>query len=92
MICGFLWEAWNYQTLPLGGAGWLYTMPPSIHNLIFGWHYGKMPLAGLLGFPPFAIECFAIYYFLRRALGLSRFAAQSPEEPGALYNHIRRSL
>ncbi len=91
MICGLLWEAWNYQTLRFGGAGWLYTMPDLIHNLVFGWHYGKMPLAGLLGFPPFALECFAIYYFLRWALGIDRFAAQSPEERGALYNRARRS-
>ncbi|MEK7278108.1 MAG: hypothetical protein AAB427_12225 [Chloroflexota bacterium] len=74
MITGFLWEAWNYQTLRLGGAGWLYTMPDLIHNLIFGLHYGKMPLAGLLGFPPFAMECFAIYYFLRQVLRLDQWS------------------
>ena len=72
-ICGLLWEAWNYQTLAQDGAGWLYTMPELIHNLIFGLHYGKMPLAGLLGFPPFALECFAIYHFLRWALQLEHW-------------------
>lgn len=72
LICGLLWEAWNFQTLARGGAGWLYTMPQWIHDLVFGLHYGKMPLAGLLGFPPFALECFAIYYFLRWALQLER--------------------
>ena len=72
-ICGLLWEAWNYQSLSQGGAGWLYTMPELIHNLIFGLHYGKMPLAGLLGFPPFALECFAIYYFLRWVLQLEHW-------------------
>ena len=71
-LCGLLWELWNIQALAQGGAGWLYTMPELIHNLIFGLHYGKMPVAGLLGFPPFAWECFAIYYFLRGALGLDR--------------------
>jgi hypothetical protein len=73
LICGFLWELWNVQTLAHGGAGWLYTMPSLIHNLVFGLHYGKMPVAGLLGFPPFALDSFALYYFLRWALRLELF-------------------
>ena len=76
-VCGLLWEAWNFQALARGGAGWLYTMPPLIHNLIFGLHYGKMPVAGLLGFPPFAWECFALYYFLRSVLQLDRWLPQT---------------
>ncbi len=66
LICGLLWELWNLQTLPRGGGGWIYTIPDQLR--IFGWHYGQMPLLGLLGFPPFAMESFAIYHFLRRAL------------------------
>jgi hypothetical protein len=77
LICGFIWEAWNVQTLAHGGAGWLYTMPALIHNLIFGLHYGKMPVAGLLGFPPFAWECFALYHFLRSLLQLDRWLPPS---------------
>jgi hypothetical protein len=73
LACGFIWESWNAQALAQGGAGWLYTMPALIHNLVFGWHYGKMPAAGLLGFPPFALECFALYYFLKSALQLDRW-------------------
>jgi len=73
LICGLLWELWNVQTLAHGGAGWLYTMPSLIHNLFFGLHYGKMPVAGLLGFPPFALESFALYYFLRWLLRLERW-------------------
>lgn len=76
LICGFIWEAWNVQTLAHNGAGWLYTMPALIHNLIFGLHYGKMPVAGLLGFPPFAWECFALYYFLRSLLRLEHWLPQ----------------
>jgi len=72
LVCGLLWEAWNYQTLSVGGAGWLYTMPQPIHDLVFGLHYGKMPVAGLLGFPPFAWESFALYTFLRWLLRLDR--------------------
>jgi hypothetical protein len=71
-LCGLLWEVWNVQALAHGGAGWLYTMPALIHDLIFGLHYGQMPLAGLLGFPPFAWECFALYYFLCSMLHLDR--------------------
>jgi hypothetical protein len=73
LVCGFVWELWNVQTMAHGGAGWLYTMPSAIHNLVFGLHYGKMPVAGLLGFPPFALESFAIYYFLRWALRLEPY-------------------
>jgi hypothetical protein len=73
LICGLIWELWNVQALARGGAGWLYTMPVPIHNLIFGLHYGKMPVAGLLGFPPFALESFALYYFLRWALRIDLF-------------------
>ena len=76
LICGFIWEAWNVQTLAHNGAGWLYTMPALVHNLIFGLHYGKMPAAGLLGFPPFAWECFALYYFLRSLLRLEHWLPQ----------------
>ena len=73
LVCGLLWELWNIQALARGGAGWLYTMPSLIHNLFFGLHYGKMPVAGLLGFPPFALESFALYYFLRWVLHLDQF-------------------
>ncbi len=72
LVCGLIWEAWNVQTLSQGGAGWLYTMPAPIQNLVFGLHYGQMPVAGLLGFPPFALECFALYYFVRLVLSLDR--------------------
>ena len=77
LVCGFIWELWNVQTLAHGGAGWLYTMPAAIHNLVFGLHYGQMPVAGLLGFPPFALESFALYYFLRWVLGLQQYLPSS---------------
>lgn len=51
-VCGILWEFWNYWA----GAKWIYTVPigPNIH--IF-----EMPIAGFLGFGPFALECFVMY-------------------------------
>ncbi len=66
LVCGFLWEAWNFQALQSGGGHWLYLVPEPLR--IFGLHYGKMPLLGMLGFPPFALELFTMYHFLRNIL------------------------
>jgi hypothetical protein len=56
LLCGLLWEFWNYWA----GAKWHYTVPilPSVR--IF-----EMPVLGYFGFPPFAIECFAMYVSVR---------------------------
>ena len=70
MACGFIWEMWNYQAYFAQGAHWVYTLPDLLR--IFGIHYGKMPLLGLLGFPPFALELFVLYEFFRKALGIDR--------------------
>jgi hypothetical protein len=58
-ICGFLWEFWNYW----GGAKWIYNVPILPHVKIF-----EMPILGFGGFPPFAVECFAMYVMVRRLL------------------------
>ena len=52
VICGFLWEFWN----SISGAKWSYSVP-------FGgpWKLFEMPLPGYLGFPVFAVECYAMY-------------------------------
>ena len=55
LICGFLWEFWNYWAY----SKWVYTIPY--------WNTGKifeMPVAGFLGFPPFAIDCYVMYNFV----------------------------
>lgn len=55
IICGFLWEFWNFWAR----TKWVYGVP-FFHKLkIF-----EMPLAGFLGFPPFAVECFVMYNFI----------------------------
>jgi hypothetical protein len=54
LICGLLWEFWNYWA----GAKWHYTVPILDHVKIF-----EMPLLGYLGFPPFAVECYVMYSF-----------------------------
>jgi hypothetical protein len=70
LACGLLWEAWNWQAFQAGGGHWAYTIPDALR--VFGLHFGQMPLLGLLGFPPFALELFASYQFLRAALGGDR--------------------
>jgi len=61
MIAGFLWEFWNYWAV----AGWRYTVP---WPLDFGVYYFRMPVLGLLGFPPFAWECWVMFQTLKRVL------------------------
>ena len=56
LLCGFLWEIWNYWAR----AKWYYTVPIMEQVKIF-----EMPLPGYLGFPAFACECFAMYVFAR---------------------------
>jgi hypothetical protein len=56
LLCGALWEFWNYWSL----AKWHYTVPIMERVKIF-----EMPLPGYLGFPAFALECFTMYVFVR---------------------------
>jgi hypothetical protein len=60
LVCGVLWETWNYWAR----VKWMYTVPGFESLKVF-----EMPLAGFLGFPPFALECVAVVSFLE-ALGL----------------------
>ena len=52
LICGVLWEFWNFWA----GAKWVYTIP-----YLNGFRVFEMPLAGFLGFPPFALICYLMY-------------------------------
>lgn len=63
-ICGFLWEGWNYFTLQFEGTGWIYALPHPLNLLENVFRIGQMPLLGFLGFPPFAVEAWAIWRFL----------------------------
>jgi hypothetical protein len=56
LLCGVLWEFWNFWSR----AKWYYTVPILEQTRIF-----EMPLPGYLGFPPFALECFTMYVFVR---------------------------
>jgi len=57
LVCGLLWEAWNYGA----GCKWIYSVPILPEIKIF-----EMPILGFGGFPPFAVECFAMYVAVRR--------------------------
>jgi len=57
--CGVLWEFWNYWAT----TRWTYTVPYLGHLKVF-----EMPVLGYLGFPPFALECYAMYHWLRGRL------------------------
>jgi len=67
LLCGFIWESWNFQALNASGAYWVYTIPEVLQ--IFGWKYGMMPVLGLLGFAPFAWELVVMYEFIRKVFG-----------------------
>lgn len=56
LICGFLWEFWNYWA----AAKWFYTVPLWGKVKLF-----EMPVVGYLGFPAFALEVFVMYHFVR---------------------------
>jgi hypothetical protein len=54
-VCGGLWEGWN-----LGArTKWIYSVPFFDELKI-----GEMPVLGFMGFPPFALECYAMVNLL----------------------------
>lgn len=55
LICGLLWEFWNFWAL----SKWVYTVP--FFDRIKGF---EMPLPGFLGFAPFAVEAYVMYNFI----------------------------
>jgi hypothetical protein len=57
LVCGALWEAWNFWAR----TKWIYTVPGFEGLNVF-----EMPLAGFLGFPPFAVECVVFLRWLGR--------------------------
>jgi hypothetical protein len=62
-VCGVLWEFWNYWAL----TKWTYTVPYLGDLKVF-----EMPVLGYLGFPPFALECYAMYHWMAGVLGAGR--------------------
>lgn len=58
LTCGLLWEFWNYWAV----AKWTYSLP--FLGPLERYRYFEMPVAGLAGFPPFALECWAAFQFV----------------------------
>jgi len=56
IVCGFLWEFWNYWAM----TKWIYTVPFFQQPKIF-----EMPAFGFLGFLPFAVECYVMWIFIK---------------------------
>ena len=52
LICGFLWELWNFWA----GSKWFYTLPLPTRVKLF-----ELPVPGYLGFPFLALELFIMY-------------------------------
>ncbi len=73
LICGFLWEFWNFKA----GAKWIYIVPLAGDIKLF-----EMPLAGYIGFPLFAVECYAMYNFISYIRRGRTWEQDSEQEPG----------
>jgi hypothetical protein len=61
ILCGLLWEFWNFWAL----AKWRYVGVPVFPSV----RLFEMPVAGYLGFPPFALEVFCMYHLVRPLAG-----------------------
>jgi hypothetical protein len=55
LICGFLWEFWNFWAL----SKWVYTVPFFDKTKGF-----EMPFPGFLGFAPFAVQAYVMVTFI----------------------------
>jgi len=55
LICGLLWEFWNFWAL----SKWVYTVPFFENSKGF-----EMPFLGFLGFPPFGVQVYVMYNFI----------------------------
>jgi hypothetical protein len=74
-VCGWLWEFWNFWAQ----AKWHYIFPIMQRYKIF-----EMPIAGYLGFLPFAVECFVMHSTATVFLGLERVTANPSQCESAM--------
>jgi len=51
LICGIVWETWNYYSY----AKWIYNVP-----WVYRFHVWEMPVVGFAGYLPFGVECAAV--------------------------------
>jgi Domain of unknown function (DUF4332) len=74
LICGGLWEFWNFWAY----TKWLYSVP-YLENL----KWFEMPPLGFLGFPPFALECYVLVNLLNAVRRGRNWEAWERTGPGA---------
>ncbi|MDQ6747100.1 MAG: hypothetical protein M3010_03205, partial [Candidatus Dormibacteraeota bacterium] len=73
LVCGLLWEFWNYWAFPK----WFYTVPFVGFLKVF-----EMPLLGYLGYGPFAWEVYALFWFVAGLVpGRAAVLRRVQEEP-----------
>jgi tetratricopeptide (TPR) repeat protein len=86
-ICGWLWEFWNFWAV----AKWHYIFPILQNKKLF-----EMPVLGYLGFPPFALECFAMYTFAAGLFGWEKPAptllSKETKAPSGAKPRLNRQL
>lgn len=78
LICGGLWEFWNFWAY----TKWIYTVP-FFEDL----KWFEMPPLGFLGFPPFALECYVLINLINRFR-----RGRGWEEPGQIGPGASRKL
>lgn len=59
LICGLVWETWNWGAI----AKWIYSVP-----YVQRWQIWEMPLIGFAGYLPFGLECAAVSAWILPAL------------------------
>ena len=62
VICGFIWETWNYYSY----TKWVYNVP-----WVERWKVWEMPLIGYSGYLPFGLECVAVAAWISPSLTAS---------------------
>jgi hypothetical protein len=72
LFCGFLWELWNYWAI----AKWTYHLP--FLGALEPVRYFEMPVVGLLGFLPFAAECWVALNVIIALLDRLRLRVAEP--------------
>jgi hypothetical protein len=80
LVAGLFWEFFNFWAR----AKWIYTVPFFDELKLF-----EMPLAGFIGFPPFALECACVYRFLVWHRLAPAFGAYTQQTPRPLNTAIR---
>ena len=55
LICGFVWETWNYYSM----AKWIYNVPWAERFKVW-----EMPVMGFGGYLPFGMECAVIAHWI----------------------------